>query len=1017
MSDAHVPRARSAQERAWIKRGLAGGRLGFLDALLLHSGGVMYVRGPEGRFLLVNQAFEELVGLSAAEIVGLTGHDIFPEAIADAHLVNDRLVMGDGIARTCHEQAQHADGTTREYVTHKFALLDPDGRAYAVGGISNDVTALDAERVMMLAAQHDSEAHFRAIYDNAPIGQIFSDMAGTVTSVNESMAAMLGFRPAEIVGRPVGDFADPDEYQRIREDAAALMASDALRASEVRRFRHRDGQQVTVRVTSALLRDDAGQPRWWVSMVVDLTEEERHRADLGQAQSTGLVSTQRLRLLHSIATAANESVALDALAPQVLDLVCRHFGWPAGALLHWRDACHDVSVVHVVNAASTLQPAWVVELVEGLVGHSGSMSLGDGPEIRTNAFETPGGDIAAVVIVPIPGDPDELRDRRAWLFFADDMRLDPDQREMLSLVALETSRVVEREASQQQLRDGEERFRSVFAASPLPMGLTLGDSGTYCAVNDALCHLLGRSAEQLVGRSATELVHPDDVALTEPAGAAAAAAPNGRHCTEMRLIHSSGAVVTAMVTLTWMNAADGTRNLLAQMEDITARRSAELALQRQADEDSLTGLANRSRLARTLREVVDAGTPCAVLFIDLDEFKIINDTRGHDVGDEVLVEVAQRLRTAVRPSDLVARFGGDEFVVICHATHVGAEELIAGQVAERVKSALCAPIMTQSGTVTTTASIGIAGGSALARSPQELIQRADMAMYHAKQLGKDRRAVYDEQLHETALAYQRTEATLRHALAEGRFVLHYQPIIDLRQSSIVGFEALVRLVDEEGQLVRPDSFIRVAEQSGLIVPMGAWVLQEACRMIADLRRRTGTPLTVAVNVAARQVARPDLLDTVCSALAAAGLAEDALALELTESALLEADDATRIQLTELRDRGVRIGLDDFGTGYSSLTYLQAFPVTHLKVDRSFVSSMTSVAGDLAIVRAVTHLAVDLGLGWIAEGIETEEQRVALTELGSGQGQGFLFSRPIPADQLPGLLVRGVANRLRRGKVG
>jgi EAL domain-containing protein (putative c-di-GMP-specific phosphodiesterase class I) len=301
--------------------------------------------------------------------------------------------------------------------------------------------------------------------------------------------------------------------------------------------------------------------------------------------------------------------------------------------------------------------------------------------------------------------------------------------------------------------------------------------------------------------------------------------------------------------------------------------------------------------------------------------------------------------------------------------------------------------------------MGIASGKVHSDHPQDLVRRADLAMYHAKRLGKDRWEMYDAGLHERSLTHQRTEAALRNALAEDRFVLHYQPIVALRDSSVVGFEALVRLVDETGQLVPPDRFIGVAEQSGLIVSMGTWVLREACRTIAELRERTGTPLTVSVNVAARQVARPDFMSTVLDALASARLPEGALALELTESALLEANSSTLNQLTQLRNRGVQIALDDFGTGYSSLTYLRTFPVTHLKVDRSFVSGVTSVAGDLAIVRAVTQLAQDLGLGWVAEGIETRQQQRALAALGAGhgQGQGYLYSRPVPREQLEEVL--------------
>ncbi len=596
---------------------------------------------------------------------------------------------------------------------------------------------------------------------------------------------------------------------------------------------------------------------------------------------------------------------------------------------------------------------------------------------------------ARTVLVPLP-----YPVRMALMFLASAGEPDDNQREVLSLVASETARVVERESGARRLRESEERFRSVFDSSPLAMAVTLGDSGTFGAVNSALCELLGRSAEELSSMSARDVCHPDDLHLTDAAGAAAMAAPDGRHRCEMRLLHASGAVVTTMVSFAYMQSPDGTGQLLAQIEDVTARRTVEEVLRRQAEQDALTGLANRAQLGRILYEMGTSGTPCAILFIDLDGFKLINDTRGHDVGDEVLLEVAARLRSAVRPSDVVARFGGDEFVVVCSNT-TGEEFGIARRVSERIEHLLRCPIKTQDGPATVTASIGIADGVIDPEVPQELLQRADAAMYQAKRLGKDRREIYDDHLHARALEHQRTEAALRTALADDRFVVHYQPIVDLADSSILGFEALVRLVDEQGRLVGPDKFITVAEQSGLIVPMGAWVLRESCRTIAWLREQTGRPYTVSVNIAARQAARADLAATVRGALHASGLPESALTLELTESALLESDEATIGQLINLRDSGVVIGLDDFGTGYSSLTYLRRFPVSHLKVDRSFVSGMEFEPDDHAIVRAVTSLASELGLTWIAEGVETVAQRDLLVELGPGLAQGYLFSRPVP----------------------
>jgi diguanylate cyclase (GGDEF)-like protein len=431
--------------------------------------------------------------------------------------------------------------------------------------------------------------------------------------------------------------------------------------------------------------------------------------------------------------------------------------------------------------------------------------------------------------------------------------------------------------------------------------------------------------------------------------------------------------------------------------DVTAMKAAQHQLTAAALHDPLTGLPNRAllrdRLSQSMETARRHGLVVAVVFLDLDRFKQVNDNLGHATGDAVLLAVAERLAACARASDTVARVSGDEYIVVCVAD--GQEQATA--LAQRLVDEINNDLVVDGRRLSVTASAGLAiaqPGDAL----DDVVQVADEAMYAAKAKGGATLVVASEEMRGLLSRRLHAEQSLRRALAEERVEVHYQPVVRLTDGSVCGAEALVRLRDPSGRLVPPAEFIEVAERTGLIVPLGALVLRTAC---AEAARWTGelAALSIAVNLSTRQLAQPDIVPAVQASLAAAGLAPDRLVLEVTESAVVEDAEAALRALSALKQIGVRTAIDDFGTGYSSFLYLKQFPVGLLKIDRSFVGGMLENPDDAAIVASIVRLGRDIGVTVLAEGVETEEQNRHLSELGCDQAQGYLFSRPVPASEL------------------
>jgi len=549
-------------------------------------------------------------------------------------------------------------------------------------------------------------------------------------------------------------------------------------------------------------------------------------------------------------------------------------------------------------------------------------------------------------------------------------------------------------------------FQALTAQSA-DMSTVASADGVYRYVSSASRQLFGWDPMELEGHRQEEFVHPDDLRSHRAAQESAQAA-DGAFVAAFRFRRADGSYRWTEATSRGVEA-DGSKFVVSTIRDITERQKSDVVLQRRATTDPLTGVANRTvlmdRLTQALRRQSRGMGVLAVLYLDLDRFKVINDSLGHRVGDSVLSALAARVQRFIRGSDTLARMGGDEFVLV--AEDVLDEQAVV-ELGNRIIEAGREPFLVGGEEFVCTVSVGIAVTADSHRTPESLLQEADLAMYRAKDRGRDRAEIFDEDLRTKAVGRLGTERMLRRAIDERRLRVEYQPIIDLRTGHTASAEALVRIVDPDVGLLQPDSFLEVAEETGLLVIIDEQVFAEAVQQAAAWHARFGATefSGVSVNVTTRHLADAGFAQGVVDALLAHELPPDYLQVEVTERVLMEASDSALTGLRALRDAGVPVGLDDFGTGYSSLAYLRQFPLDFVKIDRSFVRGLTLAPDDSAIVAAIVRLSHALGLAVVAEGVETRNQLESLSSRGCDRAQGFLFARAGPPQVVDELILAG-----------
>jgi diguanylate cyclase (GGDEF)-like protein/PAS domain S-box-containing protein len=921
----------------------------FQAELLDAVGQAVVATDQRGLVVYWNGAAEQMYGWTASDAIGRKVRDLISSGETPDLTASISAVLLRGQSWSGDFQVTRIDGTRFPVYSTATPVLGPDGSLVAVIAVSMDVAEREAgeqaRRQLAAIVEGTGDAIFGATTD------------GTVTSWNAAAEGLFGYTADEIIGQSVELLAPAGKAMEQAQMRVRLSAGGPHERLETTR-RCKDGRLVEVLITASTATDKSNNVVGLSVIAHDITVRR-------VAQRALEASQHRLGVAQRIAH----------LGSFELDIISQ--------AMTWSDELH-----RILGLDETIEPS--SDLFASMVHPDDLPVLSQawlGAIEQRSAF-----DLIYRVVRP-DGSQRWVRGRAV-----PELAEDGAVVTMVGTVMDDTERI----EADRVCRAAEARFEIGFEQAGIGTAI-VGLDGVPQRVNLAVCALLGRPADLLVGRRWTEYAHPDEVPLLTIIETRVAAGCD-TYADERRYLRPGGAIVWASCNVTLVRDDSGEpQYFVAQLQDITDRKHMEEEAAHQALHDSLTGLANRlllaDRVAHGLAGAHRRGSPLGMIFVDLDHFKMVNESFGYSCGDDLLRYVAQRMVAAIRPSDTVARFGGDEFVIVCDdVTAVEAEE-IAG----RVLRALSQPFRVGDRTTMVTASLGvvIADHDATAES---LLRDSGLAMYRAKERGRCRVELFDDVLRSKADRRRSTASALNCALEREEFRILYQPVVDLSTGAMISAEALLRWQHPDRGLVGPDEFIPLAEETGLIVPLGTWVFEQACRQLLEWQCMSPT-MSVAVNVSVRQMLAPDIAARFGEIIKRTGVRPESLYLELTESMFMEDVEYFGRTLADLKSLGVRLSIDDFGTGFSSLSYLKRYPLDAVKVDRAFVDGLGTDPHDTALVTAIIAMANALGLEVTAEGVETRDQLGNLKKLGCPRAQGFYLARPAPSATVTQLLAR------------
>jgi diguanylate cyclase (GGDEF)-like protein/PAS domain S-box-containing protein len=930
------------------------------------------------RCVLWNRFMESLTGAAAADAIGRPLLDAVPlladQGVADLFA---RALAGETVVS--HDARWAADSRPGSLVLTCSPHHDREGAVVGAIAILRNVS----ERREAEAALRESEERYRRLIELSP-DAIAIHCEGRLAFCNQAGVRMLGYdRPEEVVGRPILDFVHPDSRQMVLERARQMAVNPQPLPFVEEKFVRRDGATLHAEVGAVPFNLN---DRPAVQVVIrDVSQRQRDLKLQGAlyriAQITDAVADMHTlyaevhRIVGELMSAPNLDIALYDPASGVLTFP--YFvdekepepppPGPLGRGVTEKVLRSGEPLLTSPASFAELRDAGAVELV----GH---------PSVDWMGAPLKRGDQTFGVL--------------AVQSYDESVRYTPEDLKLLAFVSRQVATALDRRQAEDALRESEARFRTLADTAPCAIFIYQGTRIIYA--NAFMEAISGYSREELGAMNFWDTVHPDFRNLVRLRGMARQDRETVPGAYEFKFLRKDGQERWVQFAASSIDFG-GRSAALGTAFDITERKRAEEQIRSLAYHDALTGLPNRllfqDRLSVAVAQAHRMGHRVGVFFLDVDRFKTINDSLGHSRGDRLLQSVAERLLLCVREGDTVARLGGDEFTLILPALR----PQDVARVAEKILESLRQPFQLEGRELYVTASIGVSLFPDDGRDTETLLKYADTAMYRAKETGRDGYQLYTAGMTESAVSSLAAESSFRRAAAQKELVVYYQPLCEIGSGRVYGVEALLRWNSPERGLVGPSEFIGLAEVTGLIVPIGGWVLRAACAQVVEWQRQGHRDLALSVNLSARQFLQPDLVAQVKSALAETTLAPELLELEITETSAMQNAESTVATLRELKSLGVRVAIDDFGIGHSSLGYLKRLPIDSLKIDQSFVRDITTDPDDAAIATAVIALAHTLKLTVVAEGVETTEQLAFLRDRRCDRMQGHLLSPPLPED--------------------